>query len=120
MAVLIVGILFLVMGLFAGAVLVLAPLGMAHLEPNAVLWLLFPFFTLVGYGLCAANARDSIRPLTLGASWTLLVLAVAAAIAILLDATGVRAANGTLSLWFVLGVAGLAGTMGAAAFARRR
>jgi hypothetical protein len=120
MAVLVVGIALVVMGLFAAAMLVLAPLGLVALSAGPVLWVLFPLFTLVGFVLCAANARTALRPLTLGASWMLLALALGAAAGLLLEGVGVvHPAANTLPLWYVLGVAGLLGAAGASAFARR-
>ncbi|TFW18828.1 hypothetical protein E4L96_12600 [Massilia arenosa] len=121
MAILIVGLLLLLMGLFAGLVLVLVPFGVALFSANLILWGLFPLFTLIGFVLCVTTAgRAGIRNVALGASWFLLVLAIGSAAGLLADGVGLIApAAGTFSLWYVMVVAGLLGALGAAAFSTR-
>lgn len=121
MAILIVGVLLMLMGLFAGLVLVLVPLGVAALSASLILWGLFPLFTLIGFVLCVTTAgRAAIRGVVLGASWFLLLLSIASAAGLLAEAVGlIVPASGTFSLWYVLLVAGLLGALGASAFATR-
>jgi len=117
MVVLIAGAVLMVMGLFAGVVLVAAPLGLGGWSASAALWVLFPLFTLVGYMLTVAGSRASqARGLSFGVSCALLLLAVVAAVALVLSAASVVPLDGsTLSLWYVLVIAGGIGSVGAAA-----
>lgn len=107
----------MVVGLFAGVVLVAAPLGLGGWSASAALWVLFPLFTLAGYMLTIAGSRTSqARGLSFGVSCALLLLAVVAAVALVLSAASVVPIDGsTLSLWYVLVVAGAIGSIGAAA-----
>jgi hypothetical protein len=120
MPILIVGALLMLMGLAAGGALLLAPLGMLAIQPGAALWLLFPLFLVGGFTICAsAGGRQAIRGVTLAASWLLLAMAVAAAGGLLAAGLGLLPAReGTASLWYVLAVAGMLGSLGAAAFGR--
>ena len=113
----IVGGALLALGLFAGVVLVLVPLGLAAMDSGATLWVLFPLLSVIGYTLFATGARvGNFRALSFAVSCLLLVLAVASAAGLVLEAAAVIHPSGnTLSLWYVLAVAGLLGTMGAAA-----
>lgn len=112
-----VGLLFLVLGLFCGVVLVAAPFGWLGLSAGLMMWILFPMFSSIGYFLFAAGARAaSVRTLTIAVSGGLLLLASAAAVGIVMDAASVYVAvNSVLPLWCVLVVAGILGAMGAAA-----
>jgi hypothetical protein len=116
MAVLLAGAVLLLMGLFSGAVLVAAPLGLMAAPPSLSLWVLFPLFTLVGYMLTVAGSRTSrLEGLSFALSCGLLLLAVAAAVALVLSAASVIPLQGnTLSLWYVLVIAGGLGSIGAA------
>ena len=113
----IVGGLLLALGLFAGIVLVLVPLGLAAMNSGAMLWVLFPLLSIIGYTLFATGARvGNFRAWSFAVSCLLLVLAVASAAGLVLEATAlINPVGGTLSLWYVLAVAGLLGTVGAAA-----
>jgi hypothetical protein len=115
-----VGLLFLALGLFCGVVLLAAPFGWFGLTAGMSMWILFPLFSSIGYFLFAAGARaGSVRALTVAVSVSLLLLASAAAVGIVMDAASVYvAANSVLPLWCVLVVAGLLGSMGAAALNR--
>jgi hypothetical protein len=110
------GAVLLVLGLFAGAALVVAPLGLAAWSTGPVLWLLFPVFSVLGYVLFVIGARSaSIRWLSLAASCLLLLLALASAAGLVLDAASVlKPVASTVSLWYVFIVAGLVGAVGAA------
>ena len=115
-----VGLLFLVLGLFCGVVLVAAPFGWLGLTAGLMMWILFPMFSTIGYFLFATGARaGSVRALTVAVSAALLLLACAAAVGIVMDAASVYVAvNSVLPLWCVLTVAGILGAMGAAALNR--
>ena len=110
------GAVLLVLGLFAGVALVLAPLGLVAWSTGPLLWLLFPAFSVLGYVLFVIGARNaSIRWLSLAASCLLLLLALASAAGLVLDAASVlRPVGSTVSLWYVFIVAGLVGAVGAA------
>ena len=110
------GAVLLVLGLFAGLALVLAPLGLVAWSTGPLLWLLFPVFSVLGYVLFVIGARNaSIRWLSLAASCLLLLLALASAAGLVLDAASVfKPVGSTVSLWYVFIVAGLVGAVGAA------
>lgn len=112
----IVGALLLALGLFSGAALVLAQLGIGQMAAGASLWLMFPLFSVVGYLMFATGARlANFRALSFGVSIALLVLAVGCAAALVADATALVALHGgTAALWYVLLVAGVLGASGAA------
>jgi hypothetical protein len=116
MALLLVGVALLGLGLFAGGVLVLAPLGVVPWSSDVLLWAIFPLFSVIGYAVFVIGARSSqIRWLSQVASWLLLALALASAAALVgVAASIVHPAGGTLSLWYVFVVAGLIGALGAA------
>jgi len=116
MVVLLAGVVLMVMGLFAGAVLVAAPLGLAGASPGPALGVLFPLLTVAGYVLTIAGSRTSqVQGLSFAVSCALLVLAVVAAVALVLSAAAVvPLSGGTLPLWYVLVVAGGLGSVGAA------
>ena len=116
MVALLAGVVLMVMGLFAGAVLVAAPLGLAGGSIGLALWVLFPLLTVVGYMLTIAGSRTSqVQGLSFAVSCALLLLAVVAAVALVLSAAAVVPVNdGTLPLWYVLVVAGTLGSVGAA------
>jgi vacuolar-type H+-ATPase subunit I/STV1 len=111
------GAALLIMGLFAGGVLVLAPVGLVPWSPEVVLWVIFPLFSVIGYALFVVGARaQQIQWLSLVASWSLLALALVSAAALVCVATAmVRPVGSTVSLWYVFVVAGLIGAIGAAA-----
>jgi hypothetical protein len=116
MVVLLAGVVLVVLGLFAGVVLLAAPLGVAVGAPGAALWVLFPMLTVIGYMLTVAGSRTSqVQGLSFGLSCALLLLAVIAAVALVLSAAALVPLNGsTVSLWYVLIVAGALGSIGAA------
>jgi hypothetical protein len=115
MPLLVSGALLVAMGLVAGLALVASSLG-AAVSAGAALWLLFPLLCIVGFVLFVVGARHAhIRHLSQWLSWALLALALASAGGLLLRATSLVASeSSTLSLWYVLVVAGLLGTVGAA------
>jgi len=117
MVLLLSGAALLALGLFAGAVLVAAPLGLTGETAGLALWVLFPLFCGAGYALCVIGARaHRLALLSFAVSCLLLVLGLAAAVALVMAAaTLVQTAGSTVSLWYVLVVAGLLGSIGAAA-----
>lgn len=98
------GIVLLLLGLFTGALLLLIPLGMVPGQANLALWILFPLFAIGGYFMAAAAARDDgAAKLTRASGAVMMVLALAAAIALVLDAAAMfEPAGSTLSFWYVL------------------
>lgn len=118
---LIAGGFLLALGLFAGAVLLLAPLGVIGAEPDFILWVMFPLLCLVGFAVLAMQARASqVRSISLAASALLLLFALASVAAIVLSAAAViEPLASTSSLWFVLAVGAVLGSIGAASFGRR-
>ena len=120
MVLLIVGAFLLALGLFSGVVLVVAPLGLATWSPGVTLWVLFPLFSIIGYTLFVIGAKTTqIRMLSLGVSCLLLLLAlVSAAALVMASASVVEPVDSTLSLWYVLVIAGVLGAIGAASSQR--
>lgn len=120
MLLVITGFFLLALGLFAGGVLVAAPLGAVPWEQGATLWVLFPVFSLAGYILFAIGGRSAqVRGASLLLSGLLIVLALASAAGLVLQAAGVVQPQGsTLSLWYVMVVAGCIGVVGAASLGR--
>jgi hypothetical protein len=117
----VVGVVLLALGLFAGGALVLVPLGLAPWSTGPALWVLFPLFSLGGYLMLATGAHTgTLRTPSLLLSSLLLLLSLAAAAGLVLEAASlVRAVAPTHSLWYVMVVAGLLGSLGAAAYGRR-
>ena len=107
------GAMILVVGVTAGLALVASPFGVlqtAAAPPAA--WLLFPAGFVAGAVLLALG--DS--PSTLGALWRLcaallLSLTIASALGLIVALIGIAEPVGrTMSLWYVLVLAGAAGT----------
>ncbi len=120
MALLIAGALLVALGLFAGGVLVAAPLGWTSATADGTLWVLFPLLSLTGFVLFIVGAKTAhVRGLAQIVSWSLLALALASAAALVLRAAAlVSAEASSLSLWYVLVVAGILGVVGAATTGR--
>ena len=116
----IVGALLLALGLFYGAALVLAQLGVGALAAGVSLWVMFPLFSVAGYLLFATGARvANFRALSFAVSIALLLLALGCAAALVADATALLALHGgTGALWYVLLIAGVLGATGAASHGR--
>jgi hypothetical protein len=99
-----IGAVFLVLGLVAGAVLLLAPFGKAPLEAGPLMWVTFPAACVIGHVLLMTGAgRGQMAMVSLlGGGALLLLLALAATVAQFLVSGGVLVAAGeTLSLWYV-------------------
>jgi hypothetical protein len=115
------GLFLLALGLLSGVFLLLFPLGVIAAAPSLALWVLFPVFTVVGYLMAAAPARDTMVPLLSRITGALLVLmALAAAAVLVLQGGGVMAPRqDTTSLWYVLAVGIVLGGAGLASHGRR-
>lgn len=115
---LLIAVLLLALGLLSGAVLVLSAFGALAASSALTLWILFPLLSIVGFSLAATQAQPAqVRGVTVAASGTLLLLAVASAGALVLG-TGslVPAPVHPASLWYVLAVGLVLGPVGLAAF----
>ncbi|MCR5885389.1 hypothetical protein LRS03_22020 [Rhizobacter sp. J219] len=121
MALLIAGAVLVALGLFAGGVLVAAPLGLVAGSVDATLWVLFPLLSITGFVLFVVGAKTAqIRGLSQLISWGLLALALASAAGLVLRAASfVNGETSTLPLWYVLVIAGFLGAVGAASSSRR-
>lgn len=120
MLLVVTGFFLLVLGLFAGGVLVAAPLGVVPWSGGLTLWVLFPVFSIAGYVLFVIGGRAAqVRGGSLLLSGLLIALALASAAGLVLQAAGVVQPQGsTLSLWYVMAVAGSIGVLGAASLGR--
>jgi hypothetical protein len=116
MVLLVAGAFVVVLGLFCGAVLTLAPLGLVPWSPDWALWVLFPLLCIVGYVLVAtAGKTTQVRGFTFAVSCLLLLLALASVAGVVLSAASVvKTAGSVIPLWYVLSVAGVLGSIGAA------
>jgi hypothetical protein len=116
MVLLVVGTFVVVLGLFCGVVLTLAPLGMVPWSPELALWFLFPVLCVGGYMLFGmAGKTAQVRGFTFVVSCALLLLALASAAGVVLSAASVvKPAGSLMSLWYVLAVAGVLGSVGVA------
>lgn len=121
MALLIAGAFLVALGLFAGGVLVAAPLGLVAGSVDATLWVLFPLLSIAGFVLFVVGAKTAqARGLSQFISWGLLALALASAAGLVLRAASfVNGETSTLPLWYVLVIAGFLGAVGAASSSRR-
>lgn len=108
----IAGLVFALVGLAAGAFLLAGSFGLTPNPPGLAAWVLFPACAFGGLVLAALGSRTASLPLLLKAAGAaLLLLAAAAAVGLLLGTAGyAETANGTGSLWYLLVVAGLAGS----------
>ena len=111
---LIAGLFLLALGLFSGAFLVLIPLGFVNGSAGLTLWILFPAFTIAGYLMAAIPSEKTALPILSKVTGALLVvLALASAAALVLQATSVIEAKGeSFSLWYVLVVGFVLGGAG--------
>ena len=108
------GLVLLALGLLSGVFLLLAPLGIVAGAPGMALWVLFPVFTVLGYLMAAAPARDSMVPLLSRITGAILILmALAAAAVLVLQGGGMIAPReDTTPLWYVLAVGIVLGAAG--------
>jgi hypothetical protein len=111
------GLVLLALGILCGALMLLIPLGMVEGAVGLALWIFFPLFSVAGYLMAAAaSRRDGALPLLSRATGAvLIVLALAAAVALVLQAAALfHPAGDTLSLWYVLAIGIVLGAMGLA------
>ncbi|HUM01002.1 MAG TPA: hypothetical protein VL084_01870 [Thermoanaerobaculia bacterium] len=107
------GFLLVVAGTLAGVALILGPFAALGFTPGLATWLLFPFGVLAGLLLMALGVeRESLPTVLHAAGGILLALAGAAAIFLVLPAFGaLGSSGGVASIWFVLVVATILGTL---------
>lgn len=104
-----------VLGLLSALVLVVSPLGWVAVVPGWSLWILFPLFTLVGYGLLAVASRDpAVKAPTRLLAAPLLLAALLAAAALVAAGVGLVSPASSAPLWYVLVLGGLMGVLGSA------
>lgn len=113
----IVGGALALLGLVSALLLVAAPLGLTAATPGLTLWILFPLFTLVGYGLMAVGSRDpAVKAPTKLIAVPLLLVALLAATGLMADAAGIMTiGTSSAPLWYVLALGGVLGAVGTAA-----
>ena len=113
----IAGIVILALGIFSGAILLLAPLGLIEATAGLTLWVLFPLFTVGGYLLAASSAPDTSLPMLSRATGAvLLLLALVAGVVLVLQGGSIMEARASsVSLWYVLVIGLLGGASGLAA-----
>ena len=114
------GLLLLVLGILSGTILVLAPLGLTGATAGMTLWILFPVFTIGGFLLAAMPARSTaLAWLTRGSGVALLVLALVAGVALVLQGASMLESRGdSFSLWYVLAIGLVLGATGVASYRR--
>ena len=118
----ITGALLSAFGLVAALLLMASPLALdSGITAGAVLWVLFPLFTALGWTLMVMGSRDrTVRLPTQLVAGALLVMALVAAGALVLAAANVFTAQaGTAAWWYVMAIGGIAGVIGMAAYGRR-
>ena len=109
------GLVLLALGLGCGALLVLIPLGVVPGNTNLALWVLFPAFAIAGHLMASsAAANRSAVTITRASGAVLMLLALGAAVALVLQAASVFSPGDTLPLWYVLVVGLVLGGMGVA------
>ena len=107
------GAMCVALGLVAGLVLVVSPFGVVPFDPPSLsAWVLFPTGFAAGSVLLALAAPGvALGPLWRFCSAALLGLASASALGLMLSLLDIlQPAHATLSLWYVLIVAGGVGT----------
>lgn len=117
MLIVITGGVLALLGFLSAVILVTAPMGWMAAKPGLTLWVLFPLFTLVGYGLLAVGSRDpAVRVPTRLLGGGLLLLALLAAIGLMASGAGLLQLHGDSSapLWYVLVLGGVIGGVGSA------
>jgi hypothetical protein len=114
------GVVLIALGLLSGSVLLLANVGLMAATPGYTLWLTFPSLCIVGFVLLAMQAQPAqVRLVSVASSALLLLLALASiAVLVLSSASLLPEPTSSASLWFVLAVGVLLGSMGAASYGR--
>lgn len=98
-----IGAIFVVLGIVAGVVLLLAPFERAPLVAGPVMWFAFPVGCVIGHIFLMVGAdREQMGLTSMLVGGVLLLLGLSATVAQFLVSGGVWAASGdTLSLWYV-------------------
>jgi hypothetical protein len=117
---LIFGVVLIALGLLSGAVILLATMGLIAAVPGFTLWLTFPSLCIIGFLLLAMQAQPAqVRTVSVASSALLLLMSLASIVVLVLSAASILPAPASsASLWFVLVVGVLLGTVGAASFGR--
>jgi len=112
------GAFITLLGVFCGAMLLVAPTGWtaATVDVHASLWLLFPALVVVGHVLIMIGAPVAqVRAFTAAAAAALWVLALGAVTLLVLGAAGLlHPVGATLGWWYVMAVGAVLGFGGAA------
>jgi len=111
---LISGAILTVLGLTSGVLLILAPLGVADINPGVIVWIFFPVLTLLGYLFLAVASRgSSVAIITSVAGALLLCLGITATVVLFLFGSSMlKPASDTIGLWYVLGIGIVFGAAG--------
>ncbi len=113
-----IGALFLLMGLVCGGAILAIPLGLIHNPHSLTIYVLFPLLSVLGYLFMLGGVKTAAAgTITRLAGLALFLLAAAAAVVLVLFATGILGQEGmTLPVWYVM-ILGL--IFGPAAFSVR-
>ena len=107
----VVGFVFLLLGLTTGLALILGPLGVWTTEASLAAYVLFALLIGIGYLLMAVAARTASLPLIARITGGLLILmaVVAAAGLVMISIAAVPAHGNPAQLWYVFAVGGIIG-----------
>ena len=112
MVVFVAGCVLALLGLASAVMLMGGDLGGLQ-APGLSLWILFPLFTLLGWGLVVTASRDpTVRVPTRLVAWPLLALALVAAGALVGSSAGLLQVSSHGALWYVLVLGGGVGLLG--------
>lgn len=112
MVVFIAGCVVALLGVASAVMLMAGDLGLAMQPPGPTLWIFFPVFTLIGWGLVVIASRDPVVRLpTRLIAWPLL-LALVAAVALMGSGAGLLKLGSQAALWYVMMLGGCLGLLG--------
>lgn len=113
MVVFVVGCVLALLGVASAVMLMAGTLGLVTPPEGWSLWVFFPLFTLIGWGLVVMASRDpAVTVPTRLVAWPLLALALVAAVALVGSAAGLMKVDGYAALWYVLVLGGCLGLLG--------
>lgn len=116
MVVFVAGCLLALLGVASAAMLMAGHLGLGMEPPGLSLWVFFPLFTLIGWGLVVMASRDPmVRLPTRLVAWPLLALALVAAVTLVGSGAGLLKVSSHGALWYVLVLGGCLGLLGSIA-----